>query len=175
MSSAVSGWSRSYEPWTFSSSCSGMFTPGMIAEIRFSWSISLTSTRARVSTLPLICCGFRPKVVPAPNGFRPITPTSFSSASFSRLSPPELLGQEQVGEDDHGELRILVEHAAEDLGVVGRDAQEADLALLLGLLEDLDDHVERLVADHQHAWRCLVWPSPQVAPTGRHMSSMSVW
>ena len=48
---------------------------------------------------------------------------------------------EQVWEDDHRELGVLVEHPPEHLRVVGRDRQVPDLALLPGPIEDLDDHI----------------------------------
>ena len=82
-----------------------MLTPGITAEIRGSWSISLSSTGARRSTLPVICCGLMPKVVPAPNGFSPITPTSFWLRQREQAVAAELPRQEEVREDDHRELR----------------------------------------------------------------------
>ena len=65
----------------------------------------------------------------------------FLSGQLQEAVAAELLGEEEIGEDDHRELGILVEHAAEHLGVVGRHAQVPDLALLLGLLRSEERRV----------------------------------
>jgi len=65
------------------------------------------------------------------------------------ILPVEVRHAAAIREDDHGKLGISLEHAAEDLGVVRRDAKVAHLALPTRLLKDLNDHFERLGADHE--------------------------
>ena len=64
----------------------------------------------------MICCGLMPKVVPAPNGFSPTTPTSFLR-QLEQAIAAELPGQKEIREDDHRELRVVFEHPAKHLGL----------------------------------------------------------
>ena len=92
-----------------------------------------------------------PKVVPAPKRLQPDHADILPACQLEQAVAAELPRQEEVREDDHRELGIILEHAAEHLGIVRRDAEVSHLALLTCLFEDLGDHVEGLAADHQQA------------------------